>query len=48
MVGVCFADVFYPKIVDTEGERNRAPLVCPETRGAFAFVINLFVEELFN
>ena len=48
MVGVCFADVFYAEIVDTEGENNRAPLVCTETRGAFALVITLFVEALFE
>ena len=44
MVGMCFADVFYTKIFDTEGENNWSPLVCPDTRGAFALVINLFVQ----
>ena len=48
MVGMCFVDVFYAKIVETEGENNRSPLVCPETRGAFALVINLFVEVFFK
>ena len=46
MVGVCFADIFYGKIVDTYGENNLAPLVCLETRGAFALVITLLVEAL--
>ena len=48
MVGVCFADIFYAEIVDTEGENNRAPLVCPDTRDAFALTITLFVEALFE
>ena len=48
MVGVCFSDVFYAEIVDTDGESNRGRLVCPETRGAFALVITLFVEAFFE
>ena len=48
MVGVCFADLFYAKFFDTEGESNWAPLVCPDIRGAFALVITLFVEALFE
>ena len=48
MAGVCFFNVFYAKIVNTEGGRNRAPLVRPETRSTFALVINIFVEALFE
>ena len=48
MVSVFFFDIFYAEIVNTEGESNQALLLCPETRGAFALAITLFVEALLS
>ena len=46
MIGVFFADVFHSEIVDNEGERDRSPIVRPQTRCVLALVVSLVVEAL--
>ena len=49
MVGVFFANIFYAKVVDAEGEGDGAPIVSPEARrGSRALMVAMFVESFFE
>ena len=48
MFGVLFADVFDAKVIDVEGESDRAPLVGPENGDTFTLGVPLFVEAFFE
>ena len=48
MVGVFFADIFYAKVVDTEGEGDGAPIMSPEARCGRALMVAMFVESFFE
>ena len=41
---VDFAKVFNAKVINNEGERDRSPLVKPETRCGGSLVVSGFVE----
>ena len=48
MVGVFFAVMFYTEVVNTEGERDGAPIVSPEARCVRALMVAMFVESFFE
>ena len=48
MVGVFFANVFYAKVVNPEGEGDGAPTVSPEARCGRALMVAMFVESFFE
>jgi hypothetical protein len=48
MDGVFFADIFYAKVVDTEGEGDGAPIMSPEARCGRALMVAMFVESFFE
>jgi hypothetical protein len=48
MVGVFFANVFYAKVVDAEGEGNGVPIVSPEAQCGWALMVAMFVESFFE
>ncbi len=48
MVGVFFADIFYAKVVDAEGEGDGAPIVSPEARCGRALMVAMFVDSFFE
>jgi hypothetical protein len=48
MVGVFFANVFYAKAVNAEGEGNGAPIVLPEARCGSVLMVAMFVESFFE
>ena len=48
IVGMFFADIFYAKVVDTEGEGDGAPVVSPEAQCGRALMVAMFVESFFE
>ena len=48
MVGVFFADIFYAKVVNAEGEEDGAPIVLPEARCGRALMVAMFDELFFE
>ena len=48
MVGVFFANIFYAKVVDAEGEGDGAPIALPETWSGRALMVVMFVELFFE
>ena len=48
MVRMFFADIFYAKVVDVEGEGDGAPIVSPEARCVRALMVAMFVESFFE
>ena len=48
MVGVFFADIFYAKVVNAEGEGDGAPIMSPEAWCGRALMVAIFVESLFK
>ena len=48
MVGMFFADIFYAKVVDAEGEGDGVPIALPEARHGRALMVAMFVEPFFE
>ena len=48
MVGVFFANIFYAKVIDAEGEGDGAPIVLPEAWRGRALMVAMFVESFFE
>ncbi len=48
MVSVFFANIFYAKVVDAEGERDGPPILSPEARRGWALMVAMFVELFFE
>jgi hypothetical protein len=48
MVSVFFANIFYAKTVDAEGEGDGAPIMLPEAQCGKALMVAMFVESFFE
>ncbi len=50
VLGMLFPDVFYPKVVDNDGQGDWMPLMCPQPRHCFplgvAVLLQSFCQEL--
>ncbi len=48
MVSVFFANIFYAKVVDAEGEGDGAPIVLTEAQHGRALMVAMFVDSFFE